>query len=199
MGKFISALGQHQPLERSVAGLSTTDRESLLQEVWDCLHHGLASCEATVPPLVSGKGIEVSSENIDYHDVESGICELESVLKECRELLVSFEVKERFLGMRICTYRRRLEQRGGSNDEMVTNISCSENISDGEAEGRIHSQQGRYCQDELQSVEKAHIGIIAQMEMLRRTIYSLEDKTKNYISMRDECRQFVSAAVSAEC
>lgn len=189
-----SAIGNRQPFERSVASLSLRDRESLLHEDSGVLN-GPSSDDASLLQLVRGDGIDGSLEEVDCCDIELGICKQETALKECRELLRTFEVKERFLGMRIRTYRRRLGQLGANYDGTATKMSRSnlENTSDGDAKSQSRSQQERHCRDELQSVEKVHKGIIAQMEMLRRKIHNMEERMKNYTSMKDECREIILA------
>jgi hypothetical protein len=147
-------------------------------------------------------GGEIVVQNDDGSAAESGLVELESILKQCRESLLKFESKERFVGIRIQRYRELLERRRECCRDTI-----EKTMSDSEqdqlfvnSESQVQTKQ-KYNEEErtLRSVEKVHKNLIAEMEVLRRRISDLEEKRLNCIRMREECREFVLAAAVDGC
>lgn len=173
--------------ESSVANLSSRDRESLVHDI---------------------------ALEINHEDVETTLADIEATLTECRATLVSFEKKERFLGLRIDRYRTLIDKREHHMQDLAKKLEQSQhnkNVGDNSClnddddlenknidnlKDRIGALQSKHSSDQqsLQGVEKLHKDIIAQVEIYRRRINDLEEKQQDLMLKRDECQEFLIAA-----
>jgi hypothetical protein len=143
---------------------------------------------------VSGGAGEISRDD----GVASAMAQLNTALDQCRLSLVKFEQRERFVSMRIQKYRMMLDRRRNertNQDDVDLDLECDEFIESG---NQSQSTTERNKKDEmaLQSVEKVHKNLIAEIEVLRRRLRELEEKKDDYIGLREECRDFVLAAAA---
>eukprot|EP00584_Thalassiosira_punctigera_P027831 CAMPEP_0172577740 /NCGR_PEP_ID=MMETSP1067-20121228/138384_1 /TAXON_ID=265564 ORGANISM="Thalassiosira punctigera, Strain Tpunct2005C2" /NCGR_SAMPLE_ID=MMETSP1067 /ASSEMBLY_ACC=CAM_ASM_000444 /LENGTH=203 /DNA_ID=CAMNT_0013370431 /DNA_START=64 /DNA_END=675 /DNA_ORIENTATION=+ len=172
----------YSPLARSqfessaaVANMSSLDRESLVHEI---------------------------VRELDREEAESGLAGLEGVIDQCRSSLESFERKERFVGVRLGRYRALMARKDARVGELTERTRSSrrrsdeEDLEDNGTSDRLDELRAAHDADRerLRSVEELHKNFIAEVEVLRRRIGELEEKRKDMMAKREECRDFLVAA-----
>jgi chromosome segregation ATPase len=165
-----SPIGGQQPYQSDVASLSTRDRDTLVNEIAN-----------------------------EVNQVEGSLAELEITLAECNSSLEQFDKKERFLGVRINSYRKLLRQR----DELMATLQSTTNTNNNEMDeleskqrDQLNILQTKHAADEksLQSVVELHKEIISEIESLRRRIATLKQKKDDILRSREQCNDFLMAA-----
>ena len=170
-----------QPYQSSVTNLSSRDRDELTRDI---------------------------SSNINHEEVESSLAELDITLTECISSLNEFDKKERFLGTRIDSYKKLMEQReelmntfrqtiSNHSDKSSNNeLDEMESIKAINTRERLDTLQTKHVADEksLQDVKELHKTILAEIETLRRRIVDLEEKKESILQKREECQDFLMAA-----
>jgi len=166
-----SPIGGQQPYQTEVANLSTRDRDTLVNEI---------------------------ANSVNHEEVEGSLAELEITLAECNSSLEQFDKKERFLGVRINSYRKLVRQR----DELIATLQSTTNTNNETDElestqiDQLNTLQAKHAADEksLQSVVELHKEIISEIESLRRRIANLIEKRDSILQSREQCNDFLMAA-----
>ena len=170
-----------QPYQSSVTNLSSRDRDELTRDI---------------------------SSTINHEEVESSLAELDITLTECISSLNEFDKKERFLGTRIDSYKKLMEQReelmntlrqtisNHSDKSSINELDEMESIKTNNTRERLDTLQTKHVADEksLQGVKELHKTILAEIETLRRRIVDLEEKKESILQKREECQDFLMAA-----
>ena len=167
-----SPIGGQQPYQSEVANLSTRDRDTLVNEI---------------------------ANEVNHEEVFNSLAELEITLNECNSSLKQFDKKERFLGVRVNSYRKLMQQREDLMATLQSTTNTNNNETD-ELESRQRDQlnilQTKHAADEksLQSVVELHKEIISEIESLRRRIATLKQKKDDILRSREQCNDFLMAA-----
>ena len=165
-----SPIGGQQPYQSEVANLSTRDRDTLVNEI----------------------------DEVNHEEVEGSLAELEITLNECNSSLEQFDKKERFLGVRINSYRKLMRQR----EELVATLQSTTNTNnetdelESKQRDQLNTLQAKHAADEksLQSVIELHKEIISEIESLRRRIANLIEKRDQILKNREQCSDFLMVA-----
>ena len=166
-----SPIGGQQPYQSEVANLSTRDRDTLVNEI---------------------------ANSVNHEEVEGSLAELEITLAECNSSLEQFDKKERFLGVRINSYRKLLRQREELTSQLQSTINTNNETDELESKQRdqLNILQTKHAADEknLQSVVELHKEIVSEIESLRRRIVVLIEKRDQILTSREQCNDFLMAA-----
>eukprot|EP00978_Attheya_sp_CCMP212_P043447 scaffold284200_cov48-Attheya_sp.AAC.2 len=148
-------------------------------------------------------------------DKDQDVADLDRALQDCRDTLTKFEETERFLSTRLSSYRKQLDARvsdhrrhtNTNNNNGHTNkkqqqqhAHAKDAMTDEEAPDQEALFRDTQQTDEaaLAKVRTTQLGILADMETLRRRIQDLEQKRTDILDTRRECREFLVAVAVAE-
>ena len=166
-----SPVGGQQPYQSEVANLSTRDRDTSVNEI---------------------------AHKINHEEIEGSLAELEITLAECNSSLEQFDKKERFLGVRINSYRKLMAQRENlmATFQSTTNTNNETDELESKRMDQLNTFQAKHAADEksLQSVVELHKEIISEIESLRRRIIDLEQKRNQILKNREQCNDFLMAS-----
>jgi len=166
-----SPIGGQQPYQTEVANLSTRDRDTLVNEI---------------------------ANSVNHEEVEGSLSELEITLAECNSSLEQFDKKERFLGVRINSYKKLMQQRETLMATLQSTTNTNDETDELESKRRdqLNTLRTKHAADEksLQSVVELHKEIISEIESLRRRIADLIEKRDSILQSREQCNDFLMAA-----
>jgi len=166
-----SPIGGQQPYQTEVANLSTRDRDTLVNEI---------------------------ANSVNHEEVEGSLAELEITLAECNSSLEQFDKKERFLGVRINSYKKLMQQRETLMATLQSTTNTNDETDELESKRRdqLNTLKAKHAADEksLQSVVELHKEIISEIESLRRRIAALIEKRDDILKNREQCNDFLMAA-----
>lgn len=149
------------------------------------------------------EGEDLIAENID------------EVIEKTMKNLIKLEEQEKFIGMRVESYRKLLRRRAIILEEASVRATCCGNTSPyGDDEDNYDADRPRHAplshaelkirmnqqeQDEgaLSKVVEVQKNILVHMELCRRKVGDLRKKRDDFVEKREECLDFlvVSAAI----
>lgn len=155
--------------------------------------------------LRSGGGMmeDIIGENVDQ------------VIEETTRNLSKLDEQERFIGMRVESYRKLLDRRAEML-EKASFTSCSNtSLNDFEDDGcldfprypplsheEVRKRREQQYEDEenLAKVVALHKNILVEMELCRRNLVNLRGKKEVFVEKREECLDFlaVSSAIDID-